>query len=264
VLTAVTLALIASVSVTAQTEIVTKLGSSVEEAHDAIFGAFSTGAVQMVGVSDVFKTAGAQTRVALVTAAITFARGYTGTADFARRYGVYREEQRPPADAPPAADASALNAEQRTALQEGIASMEQTAKQFPQMKKELDAQIAEMRKQLAAIGTSKEADAQMNALLKQGAQDAAAEHKQRLMEWENRYPADPKRFIAMRLRQFLALSATVDYSARLTKAADGMMRFENPQYEQKDNQWKYLYRAGKPAVDAARALAQDWLKSLGG
>ena len=42
------------------------------------------------------------------------------------------------------------------------------------------------------------------------------------------------------------------------------MRFENPDYERKDSQWKYMYRAGKPAVDAARSLAQDWLKSLGG
>jgi predicted component of type VI protein secretion system len=62
--------------------------------------------------------------------------------------------------------------------------MEQTAKQMPQMKKELDAQIAEMRKQLAALGANQDNNAKMDALLKQGAQNAAAEHKQRLAEWE--------------------------------------------------------------------------------
>jgi len=62
--------------------------------------------------------------------------------------------------------------------------MEQTAKQMPQMKKELDAQIAEMRKQLAALGANQDNNAKMDALLKQGVQNAAAEHKQRLAEWE--------------------------------------------------------------------------------
>jgi predicted component of type VI protein secretion system len=55
---------------------------------------------------------------------------------------------------------------------------------MPQMKKELDAQIAEMRKQLAALGANQDNNAKMDALLKQGVQNAAAEHKQRLAEWE--------------------------------------------------------------------------------
>ena len=40
-------------------------------------------------------------------------------------------------------------------------------------------------------------------------------------------------------------------------------QFVNPEYEQKPLQWKMMYRAGKPAVDAARAAAQEWLKALG-
>ena len=34
-------------------------------------------------------------------------------------------------------------------------------------------------------------------------------------------------------------------------------------YEGKDALWKLIYRAGKPAVDAARVAAQEWLKALG-
>jgi hypothetical protein len=110
-------ALIVAVPVAAQTDIIAKLGSSTEEAHDAIFSAFSSGSVYMAGLSDVFKTAGAQARVALVTAAINFARAYTGTSDFARRYGVFREEQNPTPDASTPADAASLNAEQRKGIQ---------------------------------------------------------------------------------------------------------------------------------------------------
>jgi uncharacterized membrane protein YdcZ (DUF606 family) len=56
----VALVLALGIAVRAQADIVTTLGSSVEEAHDAIFSAFSTGSISMVGVSDVFKTAGAR------------------------------------------------------------------------------------------------------------------------------------------------------------------------------------------------------------
>ena len=85
-----------------------------------------------------------------------------------------------------------------------------------------------------------------------------------MADWEKAYPVDPKPFIVKRLRDFLALSATVDYAVKTTKGKDGMSRFDNPAYESKDDEWKYMYRAGKPAVDAARVIAQDWLKALGG
>jgi uncharacterized membrane protein YdcZ (DUF606 family) len=64
----VALVLALGIAVRAQADIVTTLGSSVEEAHDAIFSAFSTGSISMVGVSDVFKTAGAPTRWPLTAA----------------------------------------------------------------------------------------------------------------------------------------------------------------------------------------------------
>lgn len=249
----------------AQSDVVTKLGSTIEEAHDTIFSAFSTGNVTMTGTSEVFKAANAQARAAMVTSIVTLARAYTTSADFTKRWATYREEQKPePPSTSGPTTAAGLEAEQRKGLEAAIAGMEQVAKQMPQMKKELDGQIAELRKQIAALGKDKAASAQMDALMKQGAQMEAAEYKQRLAEWEKTYPVDPKPFVVKRLRDFLAMSATVDYTAKLTKARDGMMKFDNPEYERKDSQWKYMYRAGKPAVDAARTLAQEWLKALGG
>ena len=99
-------------------------------------------------------------------------------------------------------------------------------------------------------------------MLKQGAQQAQADYKQSVAQWEKAYPTDPKPFIVKRLRDFLELSSTVDFSAKLTKSRDGMMRFDNPAYESKDDHWKRMYRAGKPAVDAARAAAQESLKAI--
>jgi hypothetical protein len=260
----VALVLALGIAVRAQADIVTTLGSSVEEAHDAIFSAFSTGSISMVGVSDVFKTAGAPARAAMVTAVVAVARAYTGTADFARRWAAYREEQKPEPPSAAIASASALEAEQRKGLEQAIAGMEKLVTQMPQMKKDIEPQIAELRKQLAQLGRDQAATAQMDRMLKQGAQMQAADYQQRVAEWEKQYPVDARPFIAARLREFLAKSATVDYTARVSKAKDGLLKFDNPEYERRDHEWKYMYRAGKPAVDAARALAQEWLKALGG
>ena len=248
----------------AQSDVIAKLGSTPEEAHDTIFSSFSGGSVYVTGTRDVFKAANDQARVALVTGVINFARAYTTTADVTKRWGVYREEQKPsPPQAGPAS-MSEIQAQQKKSFEEAIKNMEDAAKKMPQLKATFDAQIKSMREQIAALSKpDPAANAQMDAILKQGAQDMQAAYKQSLVEWEKKYPVDPKPTIAARLREFLAMSATVDYTAKLVKK-DGLMRFENPAYERKNSEWKYMYRAGKPAVDAARALAQDWLKTLGG
>lgn len=252
------------VAVAAQSDVISKLGSTPEEANEAVFSAFSGGNVFMSGTSSVFKTANDQARVALVTGVINFARAYTTSADFAKRWGVFRENQKPGAPQAGPTSMSAIQAQQKKAFEEAIKNMEEAAKKMPQMKATFDEQIKGMREQLAELAKADPAaNAEMDEIFKQGAQQQQAQHKLDLAAWEKKYPVDPKPFIAQRLREFLALSATVDYSATLVKK-DGRMRFENPAYERKDSQWKYMYRAGKPAVDAARALAQDWLKTIGG
>ena len=94
--------------------------------------------------------------------------------------------------------------------------------------------------------------------------DSASEQQQyqtRLKEYEARYPADPRPFIARRVRQFLDESATVEFGAKLVTSGR-VMRFADPRYEDKSSDWKLCYRAGKPAVDAARTIATAWLAEL--
>ena len=247
-----------------QSDAIAKLGSTPEEARDTVFSSFSSGSVYMTGTAAVFKTANDQARVALVTGVINFARAYTTTADFAKRWGVYREEQKPsPPQAGPTSMA-AIQDQQKKAMEEAIKNLEETSKKMPQLKASFDEQIKAMREQIAAMSkTDPAANAQMDTILKQGAEQAQVQYKQAVAEWEKKYPVDPKPFVVQRLREFLAKSATVDFTATLVKK-NGRMEFENQEYQRKDSEWKYMYRAGKPAVDAARALAQDWLKALGG
>jgi hypothetical protein len=84
------------------------------------------------------------------------------------------------------------------------------------------------------------------------------EHKQ----WQTNFPADPQVVIARRLREFLALSDTVDFGAQLVARGD-KMAFANPEYEQKPSEWKSYYRYGKESIAAAREAAEQWLKEIG-
>ena len=88
------------------------------------------------------------------------------------------------------------------------------------------------------------------------------QYDQEMATWKRDYPESPAPAIAKRIREFLAFSADVDFSAKLV-AKDGKMVFENPAYEAKSPQWKMCFRAGKEATAAARAAAQAWLKELG-
>ncbi len=76
-------------------------------------------------------------------------------------------------------------------------------------------------------------------------------------------PGDGRSVVAKRLREFLALSATVDFGAKLVPCRNSARScFADPTYEGKPGDWKKLYRAGKAPVDAARAFATRWLAEI--
>lgn len=250
--------------VLAQADVFTQLGSNETEAREQIFSAFSSGSPDITGTREVFKSATAEGRVVIVKAVSGFARAYSTSADFAKRYAAHRDNQKPSV---PSAMQSGdqMRAAQRKGMEEAIASAQKTAAAMPSMKKNMDELIADLKKQLAEIGADKGANAAMDDMMKNAAAMQADEHKRALVDWEKEYPADSKRMIALRLKQFLDESATVDFAATTALSKeDKRLKFTNAAYEEKSANWKLIYRAGKPAVDAARGLAQEWLKAISG
>jgi len=61
-----------------------------------------------------------------------------------------------------------------------------------------------------------------------------------VLEWETRYPDDPRMLVIRRIKQFLALSGSVDFNAKLVESG-GRKRFVNPDYEAKPGEWKFCY-----------------------
>jgi len=98
---------------------------------------------------------------------------------------------------------------------------------------------------------------QNDAALQEAALKAAAskreedklENEATVLEWETRYPDDPRMLVIRRIKQFLALSGSVDFNAKLVESG-GRKRFVNPDYEAKPGEWKFCYRAGRESVAA--------------
>jgi hypothetical protein len=259
---AVLFALSAASLTAQQSDVFRTLGTTSNEGENSIVSSFTSGTVALIGERSVFKTASSELRATLVRGVVAAARAYTNTADFATRYARFRESQRPEREAVPQTGDEALAAQQKQ-LEEVIRQAQTTAADLPpEARQQLAQNIAEMQKQLAELNADPKHRAAVDAAVKEAAREADAIHAHRNAEFEVEYPADPKRLIAHRLREFLELSATVDFSAALVEK-DKRMRFADSTLEAKPREWKMLYRAGKPAVEAARAAAEEWLKALG-
>ena len=87
-------------------------------------------------------------------------------------------------------------------------------------------------------------------------------YNEAMQNFEAKYPSDPKPLLKQRLQDILTITADVDYAAEFKEGPKGKKVFVNPIYEQKPAEWKLAFRAGKPATDAVRAAAQQWLKEL--
>jgi hypothetical protein len=202
-------------------------------------------------------------REAVVKTVGAFARAYVKTDDFKRRYAAWRDEHKPTPQTKTWEQVQQEQKEQIAQMKKSLAETKGNLKTMtPDLRKAMEPTIAQqeqlvkdMESGKSPLLMNKAQFEEMNAVMKQG--DAQA-----LAEWEQKYPISSDGLLRERLTQFLAVSEGVDYSAKTAPDKWGKQRFVNPAYEQKDGNWKQCYRAGKPAVEAARALAKDWLASL--
>jgi hypothetical protein len=256
------LGLTAMAPLAAQSDVLASLGTTPREAHDSIFSTVATGVVTLAGEKSVFKAATSEQRAAMVRAVVAIARTFIGSADFARRYAIYRDAQRPEAPAVAQSGDEALQQQQQQ-MELAIKQAMAAAAQLPaDARKELEANVAEMRRQIAELNADSAYRDAVNASVVEGARLAASEHAKKMAAFDADYPADVDALIARRLRQFLLTCGEVDFAAQLETGKDKKQRFVNKAYEARSAEWKLCFRAGKPAVDAARAAATEWLKAL--
>ena len=245
-----------------QSDVLAALGTNLREAQDSIFSTMATGIVTISGAKSVFRSASPDQRASMARAIVAIARAFTGSPEFARRYTLYRDTQRP--GAPTAArTGDEARTQQQEVMEQAIKQALASAQALPaDARKQLEENIAEMRNQIAELNADPEYRAGVDASAAEAARLDAEEHAQKLAAFEAEYPADVNTLIARRLRQFLVACDDVNYAAALETGKDKIQRFVNPAYERRSAEWKMCFRAGQPAVDAARAAANEWLQAI--
>ncbi len=234
-----------------------QLGLSAGDAQGYFLDSIAQGGVSYGAAGKAFVALPTAARVTVVREGLGWARAYADSAAFKAAYTKRRDQQKPEA---PAVDG--------TVDQELKKKQDEQKKQLADSRAMLAQLPADQRTQMEAI--FKQTETQMNdpayvALMRKGIEmdraSAQQQYQSALAEWQKNYPADSNVLIARRLQLFLAVSADVDFSAKV-EGAGTSKRFVNPDYQQKPSDWKMCYRAGKEPVDAARAAVSDWLKAL--
>jgi hypothetical protein len=243
------------------TEVLTKLNLAPAAAREGVLDSLANGTVYNEAAFKVFKSLPGAARETVVRSGLAWIKSYVSSAEFKAAYAERRERMKPETPAPrPSADDQ--TSRMKADMEKSIAEMKKNMGAMDaEMKKVMEASIQAMRAQMKQM----EEDPQQKQLMRQMAEMSAAEdkkgHEEKLKEWERRYPADPRSLIKSRIREFLAVSAGVDFAAKLLPRGDKMV-FARDEYEQKPAEWKICFRAGKEATAAARAVAATWLAEL--
>ncbi len=217
---------------------------------------------------------GPTARVAVVKAVGAIAMAYAKTKEFRDQYAAWRAQNAPTLSLISKNDMAKQNAITQADFDKDQAQIKNAAsdleKQRSQFKKagltdaQINAMIAQVKAQQQAMLAMQakgqipshpqlmtEADRQkQNAARQKDYNDAKA-------KFDREHPADPNVALRQELQDFLKECSSVNFNAPV-KNGD----FVNEADRQHDADWKYCYRAGKPAVDAARAIATAWLKQL--
>jgi hypothetical protein len=237
-------------------------GVKSSEVSTRLAGALVEGHLPVYPSGRAYHAASASAQVAFVRAFLLAIKAGTQTNAFRADYAKRREaaKPQPPKDnGSPSDQVSAQQARQRKQI-------EDTKKQIASMPANLQPQMLEMVKKMEADMAKQNADPRYQSLMKQGAELQGQEDQKRyqreLADWQARLPEDPNVLIAQRLKTFLALTAEIDFDAKLTHGGNGVLRFADAQYESKSSEWKLCFRAGREPVEAARTLAAEWLRQL--
>jgi phage-related protein len=255
------LAVLIATTLTGAGDVLQQLSVPKTDAAKEVVNAFTYGHVNFHRVRNAFKSAAPATRAAMTEQVLIWTKAYVNSPAFAKEYATFREQSKPTPD-----DGSGMTVDQELAerRKQRQAELEESRKSLAQIPAEYRAAAAEGLK--AAEAAMKEYDTpefrknERDALILERQEDDE-NYRERLAKFEQDFPADVKTLVRRRLTEFLAQTSNVDFAAQLVNK-NSKMRFANAAYEQKPQNWKLAYRAGKETTEKARAFAEAWLGEL--
>lgn len=245
-------------------DIFAQLGFPMTSAQQAAVTIISNGIHNPGLPSASFKLLPPTVRAEAATAGVAWLKTYTKSEGFKAQYDTLRETHKPQPpqfDGTPEDELKRADDEQKQQAEESkkaIASLPE------EQRRALEQALAASAAALAQMNTPEQRKLRLDEIRTTRA-ERTREYEQALANWRREYPDNPVPAIARRLREFLAVSADVDFAAVVTPTEDGSrFRFENPAYEAKSAPWKLCYRAGREATTAARSAVSQWLRELDG
>jgi hypothetical protein len=133
------------------------------------------------------------------------------------------------------------------------------ARQIAALKKIVALPPADSKKQYLAYLKQQATGEMTKSLNEEVDPEKLAQYRRQRAEFDAH--ADVKPLLRQRLKDFITLTETVDFQARLIPLGS-KQEFANPVYQRKPAEWKFLYRLGKEPVMEARSFAQQWLTDL--
>ena len=241
---------------------------------------------------DKFKAMAPEARAAVILEALKAAKALVSTAAFAKAHDAYIAEERnavnhggagktdiqKKVEANPEAGMKDMMAVAAVQMGEALRKMDNknalnmmldmdlkqaSDAKLKQIAPLLNSDLKEFQKQYslwksAQMGGPSTEAAYQAALKAAGAMN----NQQKMADQQRRWDENNlKAVLRKRLDFFIATAPTVDFAAA-TKQDGKVTRFVNPQHEQKNSEWKLMYRAGKAPVMAALEFARAWRKEL--
>lgn len=240
-----------------------KLGIPDEIAKDCIWSSFSGRYLSYPNTTSLRKIAVGD-RAAAVREVAEYAKAYTRSEDFKKKYLEYRTGMKPTPPEKPKPMAQQRK-EQKESMQTSIKETETIMKSMPADQQEMMKGVIIMYKeQLKELDDPNNPmfSADMEKMWQQGYEAQVKDHEDKLATWEKDYPSTPNTMVKKWLTEFLDVSKDVDFNAKLVDGEYGKKQFAKPEYERKDGNWKMCFRAGKETVETGRTLAKQWLTEL--
>ncbi len=199
-------------------------------------------------------------RTAITNDLLAYTKEAVKAPEFKKQYDEIRNRQKP--EKQELITPAAMKEEQITNLKKMLADYEAGLKKNPELNEVYTQLITDGKKQLALATDPKN---EMFAFYEQNFPEMMKQNEElyasRMKEWEEKYPADPQRYVKGRLQEFLKETDNIAYNAQLVEK-NGKKLFADRAYESKSSNWKMAFRAGKEVVEPARAFVKNWIKEI--
>lgn len=237
-----------------------QLGITKQEANDKISSSFLAGGFDYYGIKNL-KNIVTNDRAAIVKDIAQYAKQFASSQEYIKQYLELKESHKPEPyklETPDEFRESMLKG-----AREAVRQTEESLKKAPAEMKAIFEKTVEAAKQ-----NLKQTEDPNNKYIKAYTQNypntektMKEAHERLLKEWEIKYPSNQLLYVKSRLAYFLETTNDIDFSAELVER-NGIKYFVKKEYESKGNHWKMGFRAGKEAVEAARAFAQQWSSDI--